>query len=409
MKLYRVMIPIVLLILGGCSKDNSSTTSPETSSYTITPTAGMHGTINPSTAISVESGQSQRFVFSPDTGYKVDTLLIDGVKVDSSIGYTFVNVKANHTIHITFKLAAYFLTPSVGPNGSITPSNVVGVDYGGTQRFIFTPYANYKVDTIYVDGARVDSTTSYTFINVTANHTIRGVFKYSPVTYTITPTSSPNGTINPSVPTSVVHGSTQHFTFTPASNYQVDSVFVDGVEVDSLTGYSFVHVTSPHTIRVVYTAAVAETWTYPSNGVKFAATVYSSVSTVQNGSRFEVQVVYYNMTNVFGTAIELSFPNDKVSIRDVIAGPYISGSSALVLKKLDNAAGRISLGATFTAGSGNTATGSGVVLKLKCRAKNTGSSPFTINTTKLQILQSDGSSIPNFNTLQIENLTIGIQ
>jgi hypothetical protein len=229
------------------------------------------------------------------------------------------------------------------------------------------------------------------------------------VNYTITPTSGPNGTISPSVPTSVAPGSTQRFTFTPASNYQVDSVFVDGVEVDSLIGYSFVNVTASHSVRVVYSAMVAETWIYPSNGVKFAATVYSSTSTVQNGSRFEVLVVYYNMTKAFGTAIELSFPVDKVSIRDVVAGPYISGSSALILKKLDNTAGRVSFGATFTAGSGDTVTGSGIVLKLKCRAKSTGSSPFTINASKLQILQSDGSSIPSFNTLQIENLLIGIQ
>ncbi|MCX6121030.1 MAG: cohesin domain-containing protein [Ignavibacteriales bacterium] len=330
MKQYRVIIPIVLLILGGCSK---STTSPETSTYTITPTAGLNGMINPSSATTVESGQSQRFVFMPDAGFIVDVLLIDGVKVDSSVGYTFINVNTNHTIRVTFKLASFTLTPSVGPHGSITPSNVVGVDYGGTQRFIFTPDANY----------------------------------------------------------------------------QVDSVFVDGVEVDSLIGYSFVNVTASHSIRVVYSAIVAETWTYPSNGAKFAATVYSSASTVQNGSRFEVLVVYYNMTNVFGTAIELGFPTDKIAIRDVIAGPYISGSSALILKKLDNTAGRVSLGATFTAGSGSTAAGSGVILKLKCRAINTGSSPITINASKLQILQPDGSSITNFNTLQIENLTMGIQ
>jgi hypothetical protein len=330
MKQSLVMIPIVLLIFGGCSK-NSTTSSPET--YTITSSAGLFGTISPSSATTVESGQSQRFVFTPDNGFMVDVLLIDGVKVDSSVSYTFVNVTASHTIRVTFKVASYTLTPIAGPHGSIAPSSVVGVDYGGAQRFIFAPDANYEID----------------------------------------------------------------------------SVFVDGVEVDSLTGYSFVNVTAPHSVRVVFTALVAETWIYPSNGTKFAATVYSSASTVQNGSRFEVLVVYYNLTNVFGTALELSFPNDKVSIRDVAAGPYISGSSALILKKVDNTAGRVSLGATFTAGSGNTAAGSGVVLKVKCRAKNAGSSPFTINASKLQILQPDGSSIPNFNTLQVENLTVGIQ
>ena len=228
-------------------------------------------------------------------------------------------------------------------------------------------------------------------------------------TYTIAPTAGAHGSIYPPTAITIESGKSQRFIFTPDSNYQVDTVFVDGAEVDSLAGYSFVNVAASHSIRVVYTALVAETWIFPSDSVKFAATVYSSTSSVKNGSRFEVLVVYYNTTKVFGTAIELVFPTDKVSIREIVAGPYISGGSALVLKKVDGAAGLASLGATYTAGSGNTASGSGVVFKLKCRAKNTGSSPFTINTSKLQILQSDGSSIPSFNTLQIENLNIGIQ
>jgi hypothetical protein len=409
MKRNILILPLFIFLLTGCSKDKNSSTSPSTESYTITPSAGAHGAITPSTAVTVTSGQSQRFTFAADAGYKVDTLLVDNVKVDSSSGYTFINVKANHTIKVTFKLAAFTLTPSVGSHGSVSPSTPVGVDYGGTQRFIFTPDMDYKVDTIYVDGVKVDSATSYTFLNVTANHTIRGVFKYSPVTYTLTPVSGSNGTISPSVPTAVVSGTSKRFVFSPSANYKVDSVFVDGVEVDSLSGYTFLNVTANHTIRVAYTSISAENWNFLADGSKFSATVYSSNTTVQNGSRFEVLIVCYNLADVFGAALELGFPGDKISIREVVAGPYISGSSALVLQKLDYAAKKLSFGATYTAGSGNTAAGSGVVLKLKCRAKAAGSGQFTINSSTLQIIKTDGLPITNFNSLLIENLTMTIQ
>lgn len=327
-------IIILVLLLGGCNKDESGATSPETITYTITPLAGNNGIITPSTPVKVKSGENQRFVFTPNVGYLVDSVLVNGLKVDSSLGYTFLNVKANYTIRVTFKLVPFII---------------------------------------------------------------------------ITPISGHNGTINPSAPTYIAMGQSQRFTFTPNNNYQVDSVFVNGVEVDSLISYTFLNVTANHSIRVVYSPVVAEKWTYPSDGVKFAATVYSNVSTVQNGSRFEVLVVYYNMTNVFGTAIELKIPTDKVSIRNVVAGPYISGNSALILKKLESTTGRVSYGATFTANSGNTANGSGVIFKLKCRAKNAGNISFTINSSKLQILQTDGMPIPNFNSIQIENLNMGIQ
>ncbi len=241
-----------------------------------------------------------------------------------------------------------------------------------------------------------------------------GCDKSSPVksddaTYTITPTAGQNGTIIPSTPVVLESGKSQRFIFSPNNGYCIDTVFVDGKEVDSLNGYTFLNVTSNQTIRVVFSAISAELWNYPTNTEKFAATVHSNVATIKNGNRLEVLVVYYNMTNVFGTAIELSFPQDKIFVRDFIAGSYISGNSILTLKKVNNTNGTISFGITYTANSGNISNGSGALFKLKCRAKNAGNISFTINSSKLQILQTDGMPIPNFNSIQIENLNMGIQ
>jgi hypothetical protein len=77
------------------------------------------------------------------------------------------------------------ITASAGANGTITPDGAVTVAHGASQVFMITPAPGYRVDTLLVDGVKVDSTTRYTFLNITANHIIRAVFVASPTTTTV--------------------------------------------------------------------------------------------------------------------------------------------------------------------------------------------------------------------------------
>ena len=66
---------------------------------------------------------------------------------------------------------------------------------------------------VLVDGVSVGAVTSYTFTNVTANHTIAASFAID--TYTITASAGANGTISPSGHVTVNYGANQTFTITP--------------------------------------------------------------------------------------------------------------------------------------------------------------------------------------------------
>ena len=69
------------------------------------------------------------------------------------------------------------ITASAGNNGTIDPSGDVLVEHGENQTFIFTPKENYVVDSLWVDDIFTPHTTqSYTFENVTSNHTIHVTF-----------------------------------------------------------------------------------------------------------------------------------------------------------------------------------------------------------------------------------------
>ena len=80
------------------------------SAYAITVTQGANGTIAPGTT-SVNYGSSQAFTFTPDTGYSVASITVDGALLSAedlaaaiASGYTFSNVTATHTLTATYSI-----------------------------------------------------------------------------------------------------------------------------------------------------------------------------------------------------------------------------------------------------------------------------------------------------------------
>ena len=74
--------------------------------YTITATAGEGGTITPNGDVSVKEGASQTFTIAADSGYEIADVLVDGNSVGAVETYTFDEVKANHTITVSFNKTA---------------------------------------------------------------------------------------------------------------------------------------------------------------------------------------------------------------------------------------------------------------------------------------------------------------
>jgi hypothetical protein len=75
----------------------------------------------------------------------------------------------------------YTITASAGPNGSISPSGNVTVNQGSDKLFTITPETGYSIADVLVDGSSAGTVSSYTFINVTEDHTISTTFKSSVV------------------------------------------------------------------------------------------------------------------------------------------------------------------------------------------------------------------------------------
>lgn len=75
---------------------------PSYSYYTITASAGTGGTITPSGNCSIREWLDKTFTITPDSGYEIADVLVDGKSVGAQSSYTFKDVISNHTISASF-------------------------------------------------------------------------------------------------------------------------------------------------------------------------------------------------------------------------------------------------------------------------------------------------------------------
>jgi hypothetical protein len=141
---------------------------------------------------------------------------------------------------------------------------------------------------------------------------------------------------------------------------------------------------------------------------KFCVTLYSPSQSVAVGGTFEIRVVLYNVSSVFGAAMEIGYPGANVEITQVSGGStFFPSNSSLTVAKIEPDSNRVSVAIAYqNAGTVLSSSGSGILFRLTCKAKASGTHTFTINGKTLEIRRPDGTLINNFSSLLIENLTI---
>lgn len=71
--------------------------------YTIRASVGLHGTISPAGYVAVDAGGTQTFTFTPDEGYTVEHVKVNGKNKGEITDYTFKKVKKDQEIEVTFR------------------------------------------------------------------------------------------------------------------------------------------------------------------------------------------------------------------------------------------------------------------------------------------------------------------
>jgi hypothetical protein len=289
--------------------------------YTITASAGTGGTISPTGAVVVNSGGNKTFTIAPNTGYIISDVRVDGASIGPVTSCPFNNVTADHTVAATFT-RTYTLAALAGPNGAISPSGAVVVNAGTNKTFTITPNTGCIVSDVKVDGASVGAVTSYTFNNVTADHTIAATFTQR---FTLTASAGSNGSITPSGAVVVNAGTNKTFTITPNSGYVVSDVKVDGASVGAVTSYTFSSVAADHTIQATF----VQTFTITASAGAHGAIAPSGAVVVNAGANKSFTIT----------------PSAGYSVADVL----VDGASAGAVRNytFNSVAANHSISATF--------------------------------------------------------------
>jgi len=149
--------------------------------YKLTAAAVANGTLSPSGVVTAAKGSTKTYTITPASGYAVSQVTVDGVQKGALKSFTFENLSGSHTISATFeRLPTFSLTASTVGRGTISPSGVVSVTKGSKKVYTISPATGYVVSKVTVDGVQKGALLSYTFENLSANHTIAATFVAKP-------------------------------------------------------------------------------------------------------------------------------------------------------------------------------------------------------------------------------------
>lgn len=156
-----------------------------TSTVNVTLNAGSHGSVNPTGTVTVGSGSDFTFCITPDAGYHVASISVNGTQVEgedqnnsSVYFYTLYNVTTNSLVDITFAASNVVVSKYVNGNtpfGQFVPAAPETLPYGGNTTLTFNVNPHYHLSSLLLsDYAYTGNNTLANATNILANTTRTG-------------------------------------------------------------------------------------------------------------------------------------------------------------------------------------------------------------------------------------------
>jgi len=176
------------------------------SQYTITLRTNPSGAGSPSASPNPATyGQTVTLSANPGACYNFSSWSSSDATLASTTASvtTFTMPAKNVTATANYTIKTYTINASAGTGGSISPSGQTTVNCGGSKTYTITPSAGYVIDSVIVDGINVGAVSSYTFSNVTKNHTIVANFRGAQgLNYKVGSSTFPGSTLDNACPAS---------------------------------------------------------------------------------------------------------------------------------------------------------------------------------------------------------------
>ena len=189
----------------------------------ITSVPGGNGTITPS-KIDVIEGSKVKITFTPNTGYMVDKVLVNGIEKTATGNEIEITVDEEKTVEVSYKKIPFTITVEEVTGATVDPDGTVTVSYGDNKDFTITANTGYKLVKVLVNDVEktLDGNT-LKLKNITSNMKIKIVVE--------------------KIEYKVIEGAEQTYTITEdtEARFKIDAdyrlfnnkVYVDNVLVDS--------------------------------------------------------------------------------------------------------------------------------------------------------------------------------
>jgi len=245
--------------------------------FTVTPSAGLHGSLSPGSPQTVNYGATTSFTVTPDTGYHIASVTGCGGSLAGS-AYTTGTITGDCTVTASFAIDTFTLTYTAGSNGSISGSSPQTVNYGASGSAVTAvPATGYH----FVNWSDSSTANPRTDSNVTANISVTANFAID--TFTVTPSAGLHGSLSPSSPQTVNYGATTSFTVTPDTGYHIASV--TGCE-GSLAGSTFTTgaINDDCTVTATFNQTCSVYQIYNTNKHTYHITVQDAYNNADDGN-----------------------------------------------------------------------------------------------------------------------------
>ena len=189
----------------------------------ITSVPGGNGTITPS-KIGVIEGSKVKITFTPNTGYMIDKVLVNGIEKTVTGNEIEITVDEEKTVEVSYKKIPFTITVEEVTGATVNPDGLVTVSYGDNKDFTITANTGYKLVKVLVNDVEkaLDGNT-LKLKNITSNMKIKVVVE--------------------KIEYKVIEGAEQTYTITEdtEARFRIDAdyslfnnkVYVDNVLVDS--------------------------------------------------------------------------------------------------------------------------------------------------------------------------------
>ena len=141
----------------------------------ITSVPGGNGTITPS-KIDVIEGSKVKITFTPNTGYMIDKVLVNGIEKTATGNEIEITVDEEKTVEVSYKKIPFTITVEEVTGATVDPDGTVTVSYGDNKDFTITANTGYKLVKVLVNDVEkaLDGNT-LKLKNITSNMKIKVV------------------------------------------------------------------------------------------------------------------------------------------------------------------------------------------------------------------------------------------